>query len=97
MSIKLYDAARSAPDAHSAAHDREQAQDQLQIASPLAAEAAGQEPQWQALMATLAENSRLPESNLVNALQDQCAAVRNGGAPVPTLPGTTLPAPPTPG
>jgi predicted nicotinamide N-methyase len=95
MSIKFYDAARTAPDAQRAAHDREQAQDQLQIASPLAAEAAGQSPQWQALMATLAENSRLPEANLVSALQDQCASVYNGGAPVPTLPSTTLPAPPT--
>ena len=97
VSIKFYDAARNAPDAQRAAYDREQAQDQLQIASPLAAEAAGQEPQWQALMATLAENSRLPEANLVGALQDQCASVRNGGAPVPTLPSTTLPAAPTPG
>ena len=40
---------------------------------PIAATAAGEAPQWQALMATLAESSRgVPESYLVGALQQQC-------------------------
>jgi hypothetical protein len=80
-----------------ASSDLAKAQAQLQTASPLAAEAAGQAPQWQALMATLAENSRLPESDLVQALQQQCAVAQNGGTTLPTLPDTTLPAPPSGG
>ena len=84
-----------------AAHDRSEAQTQLQNASPLATVAAGQAPQWQALMATLAESSRLPESDLVRALQAQCAATADGRGrgpdrprhhpAAPTLPSSTGP------
>jgi hypothetical protein len=48
-------------------------------------------------MATLAETSRLPEADVVPALQLQCAVAQNGGATVPTLPGTTLPGTTLPG
>jgi hypothetical protein len=94
VSLTLFRASEKTSDPAVAARDRSQAQDQLQTASPLAAEAAGQAPQWQALMATLAEDSRLPESYLVSALQQQCAAAQSGGTTVPTLPDTTLPPPP---
>jgi hypothetical protein len=97
LSLTLYRASLHEPDTALAAHENEEAAAQLQAASPLATEAAGEAPQWQALMATLAENSRLPESALVSALQEQCASVANGGNPgAPTLPATTLPAPPGP-
>jgi hypothetical protein len=76
-----------------AAHERNEAQIQLQTAAPIATVAAGQAPQWQALMATLSESSRLPESSLVPALTAQCAAVTSGSM-TPGLPNTTLPAPP---
>jgi hypothetical protein len=94
LSLALYRQAQNQPDATLAADERSRAASQLQTASPLAAEAAGQAPQWQALMATLAENSRLPESDLVSALRQQCAVVQTGGTTVPNVPDTTLPAPP---
>jgi hypothetical protein len=94
VSLVLYRESVRATDPTVAAADLARAQGQLQDASPLAAQAAGQAPQWQALMATLAENSRLPESDLVQALQDQCAAAQNGGTTGPSLPVTTLPPPP---
>ena len=94
LSLVLYRQAQDQPDAKLAAAERARAAAQLQTASPLAAEAAGQAPQWQALMATLAENSRLPESDLVSALTQQCAVVQTGGTTVPNVPDTTLPAPP---
>jgi hypothetical protein len=97
ISLALYQASEHEANAQVASQDLAQAQAQLQTASHLAAEAAGQAPQWQALMATLAENSRLPESDLVQALQQQCAVAQTGGTTLPTLPDTTLPAPPSGG
>jgi hypothetical protein len=94
LSLALYRASEHTSDPARAAADRTRAEEELQTASPLAAEAAGQAPQWQALMGTLAENSRLPESELVDALQQQCAVVQAGASPGTTLPVTTLPAPP---
>ncbi len=94
LSLSLYQASLRETDATLAARDRDRAESELQAAAPLASEAAGQAPQWQALMATLAETSRLPESDLVEALQAQCAATQTGGSPGPTTPNTTLPAPP---
>ena len=94
-SLALYRSSQTQPDPAVAARQQAQAQSQLQAASPLASEAAGQAPQWQALMATLAENTRLPESDLVHALSAQCASVRDGGILVPNQsPATTLPAAP---
>jgi hypothetical protein len=94
-SLALYRKAQTQPDPKLAASERARAETQLEEASPLATEAAGQAPQWQALMATLAETSRLPESDLVQALQAQCAVVQTGGSPTPSV-ATTLPAPPAP-
>ncbi len=95
LSLQIYQSAQRQPNAALAASERARAAAQLTAASPLAAEAAGQAPQWQALMATLAENSRLPESDLVGALRQQCAVAQTGGSTGPTLPATTLPAPPS--
>jgi hypothetical protein len=95
-SLALYRKAEKEPDPKLAARERSRAETQLENASPLATEAAGEAPQWQALMATLAESSRLPEANLVQALQAQCAVVQTGGTPTPSAPDTTLPAPPAP-
>ena len=95
LSLSLYRRAQSQTDAAMAERQRNDAEFQLQLAAPLAAVAAGQAPQWQALMATLSETSRLPESDLVPALTAQCAAAQNGGALIPNTPATTLP--PAPG
>jgi hypothetical protein len=54
---------------------------QLRAALPIAAVAAGESPQWQALMTTLTEAGRVPEGYLVHALSAQCvAAEANGNA-----------------
>jgi hypothetical protein len=91
LSLTLYRSAQTEPDAQRAEQERYEAGRQLRIASPLAAIAAGEAPQWQAFMATLAENSRLPESDLVHALQAQCGAVSAGGSTDTIAPATTLP------
>ena len=57
---------------------RRQALIQLSDALPLAAIAAGEDTEWQALDATLSETSRVPERNLVHALSAQCAPLGGG-------------------
>ncbi|HXQ59411.1 MAG TPA: hypothetical protein VN799_04910 [Acidimicrobiales bacterium] len=94
LSLALYRSSLTQTDPERAAKERLQAQEQLEIASPLASIAAGQASQWQAFMATLAENSRLPEADLVHALQAQCGAVSAGGSSDTNAPNPTLPGPP---
>jgi hypothetical protein len=45
---------------------------ELLSALPIAAQAASQDEQWQALMTTLSESNRVPEATLVDALTAQC-------------------------
>jgi hypothetical protein len=59
--------------------ERARALDELREALPLAARAGSDGGQWQALGATLSESSRVPEGDLVTALQAQCAATLSGG------------------
>jgi hypothetical protein len=59
-------------DAATATRLNQQAYQQLRQALPIAAEAAYQDGQWQALMTTVSESNRVPESTLVDALQVQC-------------------------
>ncbi len=51
----------------------------LRAALPLAALAASSDGQWQALEATLSESSRVPESDLVSALEAECSATLSPG------------------
>jgi len=51
----------------------------LRAALPIAAVAAGQSAQWQPLMTTLSESSRVPEQYLVKALTAECADADGGG------------------
>lgn len=90
-SLVLYRESLTQPGTPQAAEEQAQATAQLQDAAPLAAEAAGESPQWQALMATVGESTRLPEADLVQALEAQCAVVSSHGTTLPTLPVTTLP------
>ena len=66
---------------------------QLRDALPLAATAAGEAGQYQALMATLDESDHLPESLLVHALGAQCA---RGASPATALTPTPPPTAETP-
>jgi hypothetical protein len=65
---------------------QKQALGQLRDALPLAADAAGEAGQFQALMSTLAESDHLPESLLVHALGEQCAAADSNSEITPTSP-----------
>ena len=44
----------------------------MRQALPIAAQAAYRDGQWQALMTTVSESNRVPETTLVTALQQQC-------------------------
>jgi hypothetical protein len=87
QSIALYRASLTAATPADAQTESDEATAQLRLALPLAATAAGESAQWQAFMITLTESSRVPEANLVSALQQQCADAQGGGQP--TLPPTS--------
>ena len=52
---------------------QKEAYQELRKALPLTAEAAYDDGQWQALMTTVSESNRVPETTLVPALQAQCS------------------------
>jgi hypothetical protein len=87
-SIALYRASLHAADPAAATAQQSQATAQLRDALPMAATAAGEAGQYQALMATLAESDHLPESLLVHSLGEQCAAADSNGGIVPSPPPT---------
>jgi hypothetical protein len=60
-------------DASEAAKLKLEAYNQLRTALPITAEAAYDDEQWQALMTTVSESNRVPETYLVGALQQQCS------------------------
>ncbi|MGA3148086.1 MAG: hypothetical protein ABSF33_11485 [Acidimicrobiales bacterium] len=71
-SIRLLEQSQHQSDHARAAQLAEQAYDQLRAALPIAAQAAFHDGQWQALMTTISESNRVPESTLVDALTAQC-------------------------
>jgi len=96
-SLDLYAQSTRASDAARASRLAEEAQVQLTDAEPLAAQAADEDSQWQALTTTLSEGGRVSESHLVSALTQQCAVADSsiGGQPPPPSsippPATTPP------
>jgi hypothetical protein len=83
-SLAIYRQSQRDPGTQKSADQQVEAMKQLTVALPLAATAAGEASQWQALMATLSESSRLPESDLTYALGQQCAVAEgNGAQPIP--------------
>jgi hypothetical protein len=73
-SIKTFDASQHALSPVIATKDRASALGELRDALRPAALAGSSDGDWQALMATLSESSRVPENLLVPALNAQCAA-----------------------
>ncbi len=73
-SITLLKKSELKVDEDDAARLKQEAYDQLRAALPIAAEAAYNDGQWQALMTTVSESNRVPETTLVGALQAQCKA-----------------------
>jgi hypothetical protein len=68
----------------------QQAYIELRKALPIAALAAYNDGQWQALMTTVSESNRVPETTLVTALTAQCGQADqspfNQPAPPPSIP-----------
>ena len=64
---------------------------ELSEALGLAAQAASENGQWQALMTTLAEQGRVPESDLVGALTAQCKVADSANANEPAPPSSIPP------
>ncbi len=91
-SLTLLAQASKETDGTAAAQLREKAYFQLRQALPIAAEAAFRDGQWQALMTTVSESNRVPETTLVAALHAQCQQADSnvfGQAP----PSKTIPPP----
>lgn len=93
-SLALYQASATAASPAAQQSESAAALSELRRALPLASSAAGENAQWQAFSITLSESSRVPLSDLVPALRQQCSDVSNGGQG-PATPATTLPPPPT--
>jgi hypothetical protein len=72
LSISLLHESAARTDPAEATELRDRAYLQLVAALPIAAQAAGQDAEWQALMTTLSEAGRVPEGTLVDALTQQC-------------------------
>ena len=72
--LSLYAQAGQTSDAALAQSDRSHSLTLLRNALRPAALAGSSDGDWQALMTTLSETNRVPESNLVTALTAQCAA-----------------------
>ncbi|MGH9080045.1 MAG: hypothetical protein ACRDYE_08260 [Acidimicrobiales bacterium] len=72
QSISLLQESNVRTDQAEAARLKERAYVELLSALPIAAEAASHDEQWQALMTTISEGNRVPETTLVEALTAQC-------------------------
>jgi hypothetical protein len=94
-SIDLLEESGHQSDHDQAAQDAAQAYSQLRAALPIAAQAAFQDGQWQALMTTVSESNRVPESTLVSALKAQCSEANStvfGQLPPPSSVPPPVPA-----
>jgi hypothetical protein len=101
-SISTYQSSLTVKDAATKNQIQQKAYDELQLAMQPAALATSDDSQWQALMTTISEGSRVPEAVLVSALQQQCAVAYDGGnspqvsgtqgTTPATTPATTAPA-----
>jgi len=78
-SIALYDDSMHAATPAAAAKEQMAAANQLELAQPDAATAAGEDAQWQALMTNISNSPRLPEKLLIPSLQAQCAVADSPG------------------
>lgn len=94
-SIALYQQSTHQSDPRQSAALAQQAYLDLREALPLAAAAASNNGQWQALMTTVSESNRVAEAHLLVALRAQCAMANNTTSQLPPIP-TTIPPPTVP-
>lgn len=95
-SISLFTRAEHESDPSTATALRQKAYLQLRQALPIAAQAAYHDGQWQSLMTTVSESSRVPESTLVSALRDQCQQADSSTFGQPSPPSSIPPPAPVP-
>jgi len=87
-SVVSYDAGTQASNPSTKARDLKKAENDLQEAEPLAAQATSADGQWNALMTTLNEIGQVDEKHLIGALQSQCAVADRGQPEIPNGPPT---------
>jgi hypothetical protein len=90
-SISLLGEAEHQSDVQLASELRQRAYQQLRAALPIASEAAYKDGQYQALMTTVAESSRVSESTLETALEAQCQAADSSTFGQPSPPSSIPP------
>jgi hypothetical protein len=90
-SISLLAEAKHAPGPAQANTLEADAEAELRTALPIAAEAAYDDGQWQALMTTLSESNRIPPTTLVPALTQQCATATSSPFNQPPAPSSIPP------
>jgi Tfp pilus assembly protein PilN len=95
-SIALLKQSEQGSSAATAGELKEQAYTQIQAAVPIAAEAANQDGQWQALMTSLSEINRVPEKTLFTALTAECQTADNSNFGEPAPPSSIPPPAPVP-
>jgi hypothetical protein len=76
-SISLWETAIHATSTKQANMLEAEAYNQLRLALPDAARANSENPEWNPLMTTISESARVSESDLIVALNTQCAGVGN--------------------
>jgi hypothetical protein len=90
-SISLLAQAQHAPGPAQANTLEADAETELRTALPIAAEAAYDDGQWQALMTTLSESNRIAPSTLMPALTQQCATTTSSPFNQPPAPSSIPP------
>ena len=90
-SVALLEKAEHQTNPATAAAQRQKAYVELRAALPISAEAAFRDGQWQALMTTVSESSRVPEQSLVPALKAQCSQADSSAFGQPAPPSSIPP------
>ena len=90
-SLALFTRSEHQSDPTTAAALKQRAYLELRAALPITAQAAFHDGQWQALMTTVSESSRVPESALVSALRAQCQAADSSAFGQPAPPSSIPP------
>ncbi|GEM_PF-318645 len=91
-SFRLYREAQDSTGTQ-ASNDLQKANNQLEAAEPLAAQATSDNGQWNALMTTLQEIGRVDERYLIKALRQQCQVAQSNQPILPSTPTTFPPVP----
>ncbi len=90
-SVALFEKAEHQTNPATAAAEKQKAYLELRAALPISAQAAYHDGQWQALMTTVAESTRVSEQTLVPALKAQCDQADSSAFGQPAPPSSIPP------